>query len=76
MGVIGSAGKCLESDNCFIQSAVRLFYTLVKLPAIAMCMLPDAGSHGVPVRGIVCRNLMRHNSLWGSDYVMNNLCYT
>ncbi len=43
----------MESEKCFLQSTLRLFYTLAKLPALAMRMLPDAGPHGVIVRRIV-----------------------
>ncbi len=43
----------MESEKCFLQSNLRLLYTLVILPALAMRMFPDAGQHGVFVRRIV-----------------------
>ncbi len=43
----------MESEKCFLQSDLRLLYTLVKLPALAIRMLPDADPHGVLVRRIV-----------------------
>jgi hypothetical protein len=43
----------MENEKCFLESNLHLLYTLVKLPALVMRMLLDAGLHGVLVRRIV-----------------------